>query len=357
MEEIIKSPLKMKNGAEVRTLDELKENFDLESVLSYYLNGQLVTWLRNYYYDNIADKVEALDSASDDIPRQLCNIIGVEYVEVDITIDDIKEKLEHRKMLQELLPEEELQFVATNDTELRKLLENGAEKVYLAFGEFRITDDSADYIVIKSTNANISSFYSVNENNLEKAKKCADNGIAAAQYQVGLFCYNEAEKNQGFTSLIGNFIAKQYMKLAADQEYIDAITWISKNDYNTFENCYYEKIKAKAKKGNAAYQLILGNYFRRNRIISQAEYWLKLAAQSDSREGKQAKKMFEDYDYYFKGEGIDETPLLIFDGLFSAIGGLFKAFFGNLNTTGNNPDNDEDGGNEKGFLLGIRPRQ
>ena len=260
-------------------------------------------------------------------------------------------------MLQELLPEEELQFVATNDTELRKLLENGAEKVYLAFGEFRITDDSADYIVIKSTNANISSFYSVNENNLEKAKKCADNGIAAAQYQVGRFCCNEAEKNQGFTSLVGNFIAKQYMKLAADQEYIDAITWISKNDYNTFENCYYEKIKAKAKKGNAAYQLILGNYFRRNRIISQAEYWLKLAAQSNNREGKQAKKMFENYDYYFKGEGIDKTPSLFFDGLFSAIGGLFKTFFGNSNTAGNNPDNDEDGGNEKGFLFGIRPRQ
>ena len=125
MEEIIKSPLKMKNGAEVRTLDELKENFDLESVLSYYLNGQLVTWLRNYYYDNIADKVEALDSASDDIPRQLCNIIGVEYVEVGITIDDIKEKLEHRKMLQELLPEEELQFVATNYDELKKLIRIG----------------------------------------------------------------------------------------------------------------------------------------------------------------------------------------------------------------------------------------
>ena len=357
MEEIIKSPLKMKNGAEVRTLDELKENFDLESVLSYYLNGQLVTWLRNYYYDNIADKVEALDSASDDIPRQLCNIIGVEYVEVGITIDDIKEKLEHRKILQGLLPEEELQFVATNDTELRKLLENGAEKVYLAFGSFYITDDSAEYVLIKQTNPNITYFYFVNENNLEKAKKCADNGIAAAQYQVGLFCYNEAEKNQGFTSLVGNFIAKQYMKLAADQEYIDAITWISKNDYNTFENCYYEKIKAKAKKGNAAYQLILGNYFRRYRYIPQAEYWLKLAAQSDSYEGRQAKKMFENYDYYFKGEGIDKTPSLILDGLFSAIGGLFKTFFGNSNTKGNNPDNDEDGGNEKGFLFWNRPRQ
>ena len=29
----IRFPIKMKNGAEVRTLDELKENFDLESVL------------------------------------------------------------------------------------------------------------------------------------------------------------------------------------------------------------------------------------------------------------------------------------------------------------------------------------
>lgn len=35
----IRFPLKMKNGAEVRTLDELKANFDLESILGYFTDG------------------------------------------------------------------------------------------------------------------------------------------------------------------------------------------------------------------------------------------------------------------------------------------------------------------------------
>ncbi len=39
----VKFPLIMSNGSDVRTIDELKESFDLESVLGYYANGKLVT--------------------------------------------------------------------------------------------------------------------------------------------------------------------------------------------------------------------------------------------------------------------------------------------------------------------------
>ena len=35
----IKFPLKMADGAEVRTLDELKEHFDVESVVGYFSDG------------------------------------------------------------------------------------------------------------------------------------------------------------------------------------------------------------------------------------------------------------------------------------------------------------------------------
>ena len=57
----IRFPLKMKNGSEVRTLEELRINFDLESVLGYFTDGRLVKWLRNNYFDEVADKVEAID--------------------------------------------------------------------------------------------------------------------------------------------------------------------------------------------------------------------------------------------------------------------------------------------------------
>ena len=37
----IKFALKMADGAEVRTLDQLREHFDLASVLGYYSSGRL----------------------------------------------------------------------------------------------------------------------------------------------------------------------------------------------------------------------------------------------------------------------------------------------------------------------------
>ena len=120
----------MKNGAEVRTLDELKENFDLESVLSYFADGRLTAWLRNYYYDDIADKIDALDKNTLDISKQLCEVLGAQYVEnEDIKLDEVKEKLEREKILKQLLTEEQMKYVATNDEELYALIKNGAKKV------------------------------------------------------------------------------------------------------------------------------------------------------------------------------------------------------------------------------------
>ena len=41
----IKFALKMKDGMEVRTLQELKSGFDLNAVMAYFLDGKLETWL------------------------------------------------------------------------------------------------------------------------------------------------------------------------------------------------------------------------------------------------------------------------------------------------------------------------
>ena len=55
----IRFPLKI-NGADVRTIEELRENFDLEGVLGYFANGKLVIWLRDRYYNGEADAIENL---------------------------------------------------------------------------------------------------------------------------------------------------------------------------------------------------------------------------------------------------------------------------------------------------------
>ena len=51
----IKFPLIMKNGAEVRDIEQLREDFDMESILQYYSNGKLRRWLENNYYDDILE--------------------------------------------------------------------------------------------------------------------------------------------------------------------------------------------------------------------------------------------------------------------------------------------------------------
>ena len=43
----IRFPLEMSDGTRVHSLDELREHFDLGSVLGYYKNGKLLAWLND----------------------------------------------------------------------------------------------------------------------------------------------------------------------------------------------------------------------------------------------------------------------------------------------------------------------
>lgn len=140
----IRFPLKMKNGEEVRTLDELKENFDLESVLGYFTDGKLVTWLADRYYDDKAEAVSALKSDMPDLNAKLCEILEVEYLAED---DDTDMKLiaRRREKLQilsgitdnrEIL--DNIDLVAMSQDELYDILDESPEKIYLYGEKFNI---------------------------------------------------------------------------------------------------------------------------------------------------------------------------------------------------------------------------
>lgn len=57
----IKFPLEMDNGIEVRSMEELRDNFSIVHVLIYLKNGKLVTWLRDRHQNDIADLLQELD--------------------------------------------------------------------------------------------------------------------------------------------------------------------------------------------------------------------------------------------------------------------------------------------------------
>ena len=71
---MIKFPLKMKNCAEVRNLEELRENADVESIMKYYFSGQLSLWCKAYGYENIPTGISEI---SETFVKSVMDLIGV----------------------------------------------------------------------------------------------------------------------------------------------------------------------------------------------------------------------------------------------------------------------------------------
>ena len=144
MARIIRFPLKMKNGAEIRTLDELKENFDLESVLGYFTDGKLATWLADRYYDEKAAAVSALSADMTDLNAKLCEILEVEYkAEGDeFNLEKIQRNNEKYKILCTITSDREIldntDIVAMNQDDLYDILDEDTEKIYLYGEKFEI---------------------------------------------------------------------------------------------------------------------------------------------------------------------------------------------------------------------------
>lgn len=140
----IRFPLKMKNGAEVRTLDELKENFDLESVLGYFTDGKLTTWLADRYYDEKAEAVSALSADTPELNAKLCNILEVEYQGDDDVADleYIQRRNEKIRILSAYTDNKDIlnniDIVAMSQDELYDILDESSEKVYLYGDKFEI---------------------------------------------------------------------------------------------------------------------------------------------------------------------------------------------------------------------------
>ena len=57
----IKFALEMKNGELVRDIESLREYFDIEKVVAAFLDGKLLIWLEDRYYDEEAEAVGKLD--------------------------------------------------------------------------------------------------------------------------------------------------------------------------------------------------------------------------------------------------------------------------------------------------------
>ena len=104
----IKFALKMKDGVEVRNLQELRDNFDLNQVTAYFMDGKLVTWLSDRYYDEEAEQIESLQKDDSELQKKLCQIFGVEYEEDTMTPEEIETRNRKLAKLKEITGDEEI---------------------------------------------------------------------------------------------------------------------------------------------------------------------------------------------------------------------------------------------------------
>lgn len=140
----IKFPLKMKNGAEVRTLDELKENYDLESVLGYFADGRLATWLADRYYDDLCNAINSLNTNDDGFQEALCKCLGIEYISNEYyNLSEISRQRERLTYLKSIIADENIlkhsNSIALNQEELLAKINEGHKDIYIGKGTFEIS--------------------------------------------------------------------------------------------------------------------------------------------------------------------------------------------------------------------------
>lgn len=139
----VKFPLDMGNDVKVRSIEELKENYNAEKVTEYFLNGKLLTWLEDRYYDEEAEQVRELakQSGNGSPAAKLGAIFGIE-TEEEIDVEALEIRREKLEKLRKITADDEIiknvDFVAFSQEELGDLLDEEAQVIYLCGESFRI---------------------------------------------------------------------------------------------------------------------------------------------------------------------------------------------------------------------------
>lgn len=189
----IKFPLIMKDGIEVRNIEGLRENFDLEKIINYYVEGKLQRWLQDRNYDNELTQILDLDEKSINLNQELCSIFDVTYEECAMDMDIEKiietnnkinklnqytddkcwiEKIDHIMFDQDDLDNRLILINQYNNLSLEgktkigifekhhsKLFKDSRYRMYLCGDKFNVSDkcENVEYIGVNNPDVNISS--------------------------------------------------------------------------------------------------------------------------------------------------------------------------------------------------------
>lgn len=137
----------MKNGIMVRTMEELRENFDAEKLVTHYLTGKLHNWLEVWNYVNELQQLQLLNSSEKQLLDSLCRIFGITNTNQVIEVEEIVKNQNLLKEVRKYTDDKEIMDqvdkIVTNQKELERLLEEGSEIIFLFGTEFNVMGEIA----------------------------------------------------------------------------------------------------------------------------------------------------------------------------------------------------------------------
>ena len=274
----IKFALEM-NGVKIRTMEELQENFDLDATVQYLLDGKLLTWLEDRFYEDEAEKVAELDKDSPQMKKELCEILGVEYEgDSGMDVDELERLNEKKWILKTLTDDEEIianaDKTALNQEDLADLLNAGEETIYLCGVNFNIPIRFSNKryigllgipkIKIKATNLN-----EINDKGIE-----FKNVILPWDSESNIISYAKEEYFHEKSQSIPLFLLKQllgkHLELYIDGSVDDPdfVWWLHNNGnprINIWEDTYFSDDVCEAKK--ICLNIICHNKYKENDIL------------------------------------------------------------------------------------------
>ena len=131
------------NGVTLRSLNDLRENFSPEALLTAHLRGDLYRWLSQHYYETEASAVDDIAIEDTDCLKKLCHVLGVDYLADEKLPPETLAALNAKKeLLRSYTSDESIignaGICAMNQEELAELLDQGQKTIYLCENNFSI---------------------------------------------------------------------------------------------------------------------------------------------------------------------------------------------------------------------------
>ena len=131
--------LRLKDNLEVRTLEELRDNFDLEKAVEYFHGGELLQWLEDRFYDDEADAIRELSGDDSNLAAKLCAALNVEC---DVNLEFVRRLREKKAYLVEHTDDQTIidnaAATALDQGDLGELIQMGYTTIYLCGEQFNV---------------------------------------------------------------------------------------------------------------------------------------------------------------------------------------------------------------------------